>query len=437
MRTVRLTKESTKDILENLLKRSPNNYGKFEAAVADILANVKEKGDEALFSYTKEFDKVEVTPETIRVTEEEIEEAYKAVDASLLEVIRKALVNIRSYHEKQRQNSWFTSTENGTMLGQKVTPLNRVGVYVPGGKAVYPSSVLMNIVPAKVAGVPHIVMTTPPGKDGKVNPSTLVAAKEAGADEIYKVGGAQAVGALAYGTASIPKVDKIVGPGNIFVALAKKAVYGHVSIDSIAGPSEILVLADETANAHYVAADLLSQAEHDEMASALLITTSTELAQNVEKEIEGYLKVLSRKEIIEKSLENFGYILIAEDMDEAIEAANEIASEHMEIVTKNAFEVMMKVRNAGAIFIGEYSSEPLGDYFAGPNHVLPTNGTAKFFSALSVDDFIKKSSIVYYSRSALQEIHKDIIRFASSEQLTAHANSIAVRFEEEDKKEQS
>ena len=437
MRTVRLTKESTKDILENLLKRSPNNYGKFEAAVADILANVKEKGDEALFSYTKEFDKVEVTPETIRVTEAEIEEAYKAVDVSLLEVIRKALVNIRSYHEKQRQNSWFTSTENGTMLGQKVTPLNRVGVYVPGGKAVYPSSVLMNIVPAKVAGVPHIVMTTPPGKDGKVNPSTLVAAKEAGADEIYKVGGAQAIGALAYGTASIPKVDKIVGPGNIFVALAKKAVYGHVSIDSIAGPSEILVLADETANAHYVAADLLSQAEHDEMASAILITTSTELAQNVEKEIEGYLKVLSRKEIIEKSLENFGYILIAEDMDEAIEAANEIASEHMEIVTKNAFEVMMKVRNAGAIFIGEYSSEPLGDYFAGPNHVLPTNGTAKFFSALSVDDFIKKSSIVYYSRSALQEIHKDIIQFASSEQLTAHANSIAVRFEEEDKKEQS
>lgn len=436
MRTVRLTKESTKDILENLLKRSPNNYGKFEAAVADILANVKEKGDEALFSYTKEFDKVEVTPETIRVTEAEIEEAYKAVDASLLEVIRKALVNIRSYHEKQRQNSWFTSTENGTMLGQKVTPLNRVGVYVPGGKAVYPSSVLMNIVPAKVAGVSHIVMTTPPGKDGKVNPSTLVAAKEAGADEIYKVGGAQAIGALAYGTASIPKVDKIVGPGNIFVALAKKAVYGHVSIDSIAGPSEILVLADETANAHYVAADLLSQAEHDEMASAILITTSTELAQNVEKEIEGYLKVLSRKEIIEKSLENFGYILIAEDMNEAIEAANEIASEHMEIVTKNAFEVMMKVRNAGAIFIGEYSSEPLGDYFAGPNHVLPTNGTAKFFSALSVDDFIKKSSIVYYSKSALQEIHKDIIQFASSEQLTAHANSIAVRFEEEDKKEQ-
>lgn len=436
MRTVRLTKESTKDILENLLKRSPNNYGKFEDAVADILANVKENGDEALFSYTKEFDRVEVTSDTIRVTEEEIREAYEKVDASLLEVIRKALINIRSYHEKQRQNSWFTSTESGTMLGQKVTPLNRVGVYVPGGKAVYPSSVLMNIVPAKVAGVPHIVMTTPPGRDGRVNPSTLVAAKEAGADEIYKVGGAQAIGALAYGTKSIAKVDKIVGPGNIFVALSKKAVYGHVSIDSIAGPSEILVLADETANAHYVAADLLSQAEHDEMASAILITTSTQLAKNVEKEIEDYLKVLSRREIIEKSLENFGYILIAEDMDEAIEAANEIASEHMEIVTKNAFEVMMKVRNAGAIFIGEYSSEPLGDYFAGPNHVLPTNGTAKFFSALSVDDFIKKSSIVYYSRAALQEIHKDIIQFAASEQLTAHANSIAVRFEDEDKKDQ-
>ena len=432
MRTVKLTKESTKDILENLLKRSPNNYGKFESTVAQILDKVKNEGDAALFAYTKEFDKADVTKETIRVTDAEIEEAYAQIDPALLGVIRKALVNIRQYHEKQIQNSWFTSTTDGTMLGQKVTPLNRVGVYVPGGKAVYPSSVLMNIVPAKVAGVPHIVMTTPPGKDGKVCASTLVAAKEAGADEIYKVGGAQAIGALAFGTESIPKVDKIVGPGNIFVALAKKAVYGYVSIDSIAGPSEILVLADETANPHFVAADLLSQAEHDEMASAILITTSTELAQNVEKEIDGYLKVLSRREIIEKSLENFGYILIAEDMDEAIDAANEIASEHMEIVTKNAFEVMMKVRNAGAIFIGEYSSEPLGDYFAGPNHVLPTNGTAKFFSALSVDDFIKKSSIVYYSRSALKEIHKDIIRFAEAEQLTAHANSIRVRFEKEE-----
>ena len=433
MRKVKLTKESTKDILETLLKRSPNNYGKYEDAVADILAKVKAEGDEALFAFTREFDKVEVTKETIRVTPEEIEEAYKLVDPSLIDVIKKALVNIRSYHEKQLQNSWFTSTTDGTMLGQKVTALNRVGVYVPGGKAVYPSSVLMNIVPAKVAGVDRIVMTTPPGKDGKVNPSTLVAANEAGADEIYKVGGAQAIGALAYGTESIPKVDKIVGPGNIFVALAKKAVYGYVSIDSIAGPSEILVLADETANPRYIAADLLSQAEHDEMASAILITTNEEFADKVDAEVKGFVEKLSRKAIIEKSLENFGYILIAEDMDEAIEAANEIASEHMEIVTKNPFEDMMKVRNAGAIFIGEHSSEPLGDYFAGPNHVLPTNGTAKYFSALSVDDFIKKSSIVYYSREALRKIHKDIIQFATSEQLTAHANSIAVRFEEEDK----
>ena len=433
MRTVKLTKESTKDILENLLKRSPNNYGKFESAVAQILDKVKKDGDEALFAYTKEFDKAEVTKETIRVTEAEIEEAYAQIDPALLGVIRKALVNIRKYHEKQIQNSWFTSETNGTMLGQKVTPLNRVGVYVPGGKAVYPSSVLMNIVPAKVAGVPHIVMTTPPGKDGKICASTLVAAKEAGADEIYKVGGAQAIGALAFGTESIPKVDKIVGPGNIFVALAKKAVYAYVSIDSIAGPSEILVLADETANPHFVAADLLSQAEHDELACAILITTSEEFAAKVDEEVKGFVEVLSRKEIIQKSLDNFGYILIAEDMDEAIEAANEIAPEHMEIVTANPFEDMMKVKNAGAIFIGEYSSEPLGDYFAGPNHVLPTNGTAKFFSALSVDDFIKKSSIVYYSKAALRDIHKDIIQFATSEQLTAHANSIAVRFEDEDK----
>ena len=431
MRIVSLTKETTKDILEDLLKRSPNNYGNYEAAVAEILDKVRSEGDSALFAYTREFDKTEITKETIRVTEEEIREAYDAVDPALVDVIRKALVNIRNYHERQKQNSWFTSSEEGTMLGQKVTPLQRVGVYVPGGKAVYPSSVLMNIVPAKVAGVDRIVMTTPPGKDGKVNPSTLVAAREAGADEIYKAGGAQAVGALAYGTESIPKVDKIVGPGNIFVALAKKAVYGHVSIDSIAGPSEILILADDSANPRFVAADLLSQAEHDELASAILITTSRKLAEKVSYEVEEFVKVLSRREIIQKSLDNFGYILIAENMDEAIDAANAIASEHMEIVTKNPFEVMLKVRNAGAIFIGEYSSEPLGDYFAGPNHVLPTNGTAKFFSPLSVDDFVKKSSIVYYSREALEKIHKDIEQFASSEQLTAHANSIAVRFENE------
>lgn len=432
MRIVSLTKETTKDILEDLLKRSPNNYGNYEAAVAEILNKVRTEGDSALFAYTREFDKTEITKETIQVTEEEIREAYDAVDPALVDVIRKALVNIRNYHERQKQNSWFTSSEEGTMLGQKVTPLQRVGVYVPGGKAVYPSSVLMNIVPAKVAGVDRIVMTTPPGKDGKVNPSTLVAAREAGADEIYKAGGAQAVGALAYGTESIPKVDKIVGPGNIFVALAKKAVYGHVSIDSIAGPSEILILADDSADPRFVAADLLSQAEHDELASAILITTSRELAEKVSYEVDEFVKVLSRREIIRKSLDNFGYIMIAENMDEAIEAANAIASEHMEIVTKNPFEVMMKVRNAGAIFIGEYSSEPLGDYFAGPNHVLPTNGTAKFFSPLSVDDFVKKSSIVYYSRKALKKIHKDIEQFASSEQLTAHANSIAVRFENEE-----
>ena len=432
MRTVALTKESTKDILENLLKRSPNNYGKFEAAVDEILNKVKTEGDAALFAYTKEFDKTEICADTIKVTEEEIKEAYEAVDPALIDVIRKALVNIRSYHEKQKQNSWFTSSEDGTMLGQKVTPLEKVGVYVPGGKAVYPSSVLMNIVPAKVAGVDRIIMTTPPGPDGKVNPSTLVAAKEAGADEIYKAGGAQAVAALAYGTESIPKVDKIVGPGNIFVALAKKAVYGHVSIDSIAGPSEILVLADDSANPRFVAADLLSQAEHDELASAILITTSRELAEKVRSEVDEFVKKLSRKDIIQKSLDQFGYILLAETMDQAVEAANAIASEHMEIVTRNPFEVMMKVRNAGAIFIGEYSSEPLGDYFAGPNHVLPTNGTAKFFSPLSVDDFIKKSSIVYYSRKALKKIHKDVEQFAASEQLTAHANSIAVRFEDEE-----
>lgn len=436
MRTVTLTKESTKDILENLLKRSPNNYGEYEKTVSEILENIKTKGDSALFAYTEQFDKVSISSENVQVTEEEVREAYEAVDSDLIEVIRKALVNIRSYHEKQKQNSWFTSTEDGTMLGQKVMPISRVGVYVPGGKAVYPSSVLMNIVPAKVAGVEEIVMTTPPGKDGKVNPATLVAAKEAGADIVYKVGGAQAIGALAYGTESIPKADKIVGPGNIFVALAKKAVYGHVSIDSIAGPSEILVLADESANPRYVAADLLSQAEHDELASAILITTSKDLAEKVSLEVDKFTEILSRKEIIRKSLDNFGYILLADSMDEAIDAANAIASEHLEIVTQNPFEVMMKIKNAGAIFIGEYSCEPLGDYFAGPNHVLPTNGTAKFFSPLSVDDFVKKSSIVYYSKDALNKIHCDIEKFAAAEQLTAHANSIAVRFEEREKQEE-
>lgn len=429
MRKVILSEDTKKDILENLLKRSPNSYGKFEASVAAILADVKEKGDEAVFDYTKRFDGADINAANIVVTKEEIYEAYSLVDEQLVEVIRKAFVNIREYHAKQKQYSWFDSTPNGTILGQKVTPLNRVGVYVPGGKAAYPSSVLMNIIPAKVAGVNQIIMTTPPGKDGRVNPGTLVAANEAGVDVIYKVGGAQAIAAMAYGTDSIRKVDKIVGPGNIYVALAKKAVYGHVSIDSIAGPSEILVIADETANPRYVAADLLSQAEHDEMASAILITTSEELADKVSKEIDSFVAELSRSEIISKSLENYGYILIARDIDEAVETANEIASEHLEIVTKDPFTVMTKIRNAGAIFLGEYSSEPLGDYFAGPNHVLPTNGTAKFFSPLGVDDFIKKSSIISYSREALEPIHEDIIKFANAERLTAHANSIKVRFE--------
>lgn len=432
MRIQRLTKDAKENLLEDLLKRSPNNYGQYEQGVQEILAHVKEEKDQAIFAYTKKFDHADITAANIKVTEEEIEEAYKEVDPKLVEIIRKALLNIRTYHEKQRQYSWFDSKPDGTILGQKVTPLHRVGVYVPGGKAVYPSSVLMNIVPAKVAGVDEIVMVTPPGKDGKVTPNTLVAAHEAGADVIYKVGGAQAIAALAYGTESIPKVDKIVGPGNIYVALAKKAVYGYVSIDAIAGPSEILVIADETANPRFVAADLLSQAEHDELASAILVTTSEELARKVSDEVDGFLKELSRSEIIRKSLDNYGYILVADTMDDVIDIANEIASEHLEIQTKNPYDVMTKVRNAGAIFIGEYASEPLGDYFAGPNHVLPTNGTAKFFSPLSVDDFIKKSSIIGYSEEALRDIHKDIEAFAEAEQLTAHANSIKVRFEGEE-----
>lgn len=429
MRIVQLTERERENILENLLQRSPNQYGKYESTVNEILEEVKNRRDQALFDYTEKFDGVRITADTFQVTPEEIEEAYAQVDPKLIEIIRKSLKNIQEYHQKQVRYSWFDSKPDGTLLGQKVTALERVGVYVPGGKAVYPSSVLMNIVPAKVAGVDRIIMTTPPGKDGKVYPITLVAAKEAGVDEIYKVGGAQAIGALAYGTESIPKVDKIVGPGNIFVALAKKAVYGHVSIDSIAGPSEILVLADETANPRYVAADLLSQAEHDEMASAILITTSRELAERVSEEVDQFVRELSRGEIIQKSLDAYGYLLVAENMQEAIDTANAIASEHLEIVTRNPYDIMTRIRNAGAIFLGEYSSEPLGDYFAGPNHVLPTNGTAKFFSPLSVDDFIKKSSIISYSREALERVHQDIEEFARAEKLTAHANSIAVRFE--------
>lgn len=429
MRIVKLNAETKKDLLKNLLKRSPSNFGNYAETVKEIVDDVRDNGDAALFSYTKKFDKADITAENVKVTQKEIDYAYTQVSPELLDVIRKAKKNIWEYHEKQKQYSWFDSKPNGTLLGQKVTALASVGVYVPGGKAVYPSSVLMNVMPAKVAGVEKIVMTTPCNAEGEVYATTLVAAKEAGVDEIYKAGGAQAIAALAYGTESVPKVDKIVGPGNIFVALAKRAVYGHVSIDSIAGPSEVMVLADETANSRYVAADLLSQAEHDEMASAILVTTSEKLAEKVSVQVDKFIDELSRKEIMRKSIDNYGYILLADNMSDAIDAVNDIASEHLEIVTANPFDVMTRVKNAGAIFIGEYSSEPLGDYFAGPNHVLPTNGTAKFFSPLSVDDFIKKSSIIYYSREALEAVHTDIEAFAKAEQLTAHANSIAVRFE--------
>lgn len=433
MRIAELTKEATENILENMLKRSPTQYGSYEAAVNEIVSAVRQEGDAALFRYTEKFDGVKLDASTVEVTQEEVREACDSMDPGLVEVIRKAKANILTYHEKQKQNSWFTTTEEGTLLGQKVTPLNRVGVYVPGGKAAYPSSVLMNVLPALAAGVREICMVTPCGKDGKVNPVVLAAAKEAGVHRIFKAGGAQAVAALAYGTESIPKVDKIVGPGNIYVALAKKAVYGNVSIDSIAGPSEILVLADETANPRFVAADLLSQAEHDELASAILVTTSRHLAEEVNGQISMFLETLSRREIIEKSLNNFGWLLVAETKEEAIDVVNQIAPEHLEIVTSNPFEDMTKVRNAGAIFLGENSCEPLGDYFAGPNHILPTNGTAKFFSPLSVDDFIKKSSVIYYSRDALEKVHADIECFAKAERLTAHANSIAVRFEKGEK----
>lgn len=430
MRIQHLDPGTKKNLLEDLLQRSPSSYGQYEQSVAEILNHVKNEKDKALFAYTEQFDHAHIDASNVRVTKEEIQAAYEEVGEELLRVIRGSLESIKAYHEKQRQFSWFDSKPDGTILGQKVTALQRVGVYVPGGKAAYPSSVLMNIVPARVAGVDEIIMVTPPGADGRVNANTLVAACEAGATAIYKVGGAQAIGALAYGTESIPKVDKIVGPGNIYVALAKKAVYGHVSIDAIAGPSEIMVVADETANPRYVAADLLSQAEHDEMASAILVTTSEKLAREVSDQIDGFLKELSRADIIQKSLDNYGYILIADTMDEVIDTANEIASEHLEIMTKNPYDTMTRIRNAGAIFIGEYASEPLGDYYAGPNHVLPTNGTAKFFSPLSVDDFIKKSSIIGYSREALERVHKDIEAFAEAEHLTAHANSIKVRFEE-------
>lgn len=429
MRIVELTESTKKNLLKDLLKRSPSSYGTYEQTVSEIVNNVKENGDKAVFEYTEKFDHFALNSGNIRVTEEEIKEAYKEIPEDLIEVYRHSAANIRTFHEKQLRQSFIETRPDGSILGQRITPIEKAGVYVPGGKAAYPSSVLMNVVPAKVAGVPKIVMTTPCNKEGKVNVGTLVAADIAGVDEIYKVGGAQAIAALAFGTESVPKVDKITGPGNIFVALAKKAVYGHVSIDSVAGPSEILVLADETANPRYVAADLLSQAEHDELASAILITTSKDLAEKVSKEVDGFTETLERREIILKSLSNYGYILVAENMEDAIAAANDIASEHLEILTKNPYETMTKIKNAGAIFMGEYSSEPLGDYFAGPNHILPTNGTARFFSPLSVDDFIKKTSLISFSKDALEKVHTEIEAFAKSEGLTAHANSIKVRFE--------
>lgn len=429
MRIVSLTEDSIKDILSGLLKRNPGQYTEYEKTVNDIIGNVREKGDEAVFEYTKKFDKWDIDKNSIKVTEQEINEAYESFDSDLIEVMKKSAANITEYHKKQLQNSWIETKEDGSILGQKVTPIETAGVYVPGGKAAYPSSTLMCVIPAVVAGVNRIVMLTPADSEGKVAPCTLVAAKITGVKEIYKVGGAQAIAAMAYGTESVPKVDKIVGPGNIFVALAKKAVFGYVSIDSVAGPSEILVLADENANPKYVAADLLSQAEHDELASAILITDSNELANSVSKYIDEFVKLLERRDIISKSLDNYGYILVAHDMDKAIEAVNKIASEHVEVMTRDPYLTMTKIKNAGAIFLGEYSSEPLGDYYAGPNHVLPTNGTAKFFSPLGVDAFIKKSSIISYSRDALSAACDDIMRFARSEGLTAHANSIGVRFD--------
>ncbi|MCR4636328.1 histidinol dehydrogenase [Butyrivibrio fibrisolvens] len=429
MKIVKLTDESRSELLDILKRRSPASYTEYENTVNDIISNVREKGDKALFEYTQKFDKCVITKDTIKVTRDEIDAAYKKLDPEFIEVMKKSAANIKDFHEKQKRESWFTTKDDGSILGQRVLPVEISGVYVPGGKAAYPSSVLMNVIPAKVAGVERIVMVTPPSKDGSLNAGTLVAADIAGVTEVYKVGGAQAIAAMAFGTESIPKVDKITGPGNIFVALAKKACFGHVSIDSIAGPSEILVIADETANPRWVAADLLSQAEHDEMASAILVTTSQEVADKVSEEIDKFLEVLERKEIIQKSLDSYGYAFVAENMDDAIEAANAIASEHCEIITKNPFEVMTKVKNAGALFLGHYSSEPLGDYFAGPNHILPTNQTARFFSPLSVDDFVKKTSIIAYSKEGLEAVHKDIERFAKEEGLTAHANSVAVRFE--------
>lgn len=429
MRIVKLNVETKKNLLENLLKRSPGQYTEYENTVKEIVEDVRIRGDEAVCELTARYDKWDATPDDLWVTEAEIDEAFKAVDPKLVEILKEAAANIQSFHEKQRVNSWMETRADGSILGMKVTPIDSVGCYAPGGKAAYPSSVLMNVMPAKVAGVPRIVLATP-AMEGVVNPVTLVAARIAGATDILKCGGAQAIAALSYGTEAINKVNKITGPGNIFVALAKKACFGMVGIDSIAGPSEILVIADETANPRFVAADLLSQAEHDELASAILLTDSEDFAKKVSEHVEDFCNTLGRSEIMRKSLDNYGYILVGDTMDDLIDAANEIASEHLEIITKDAFQVMTKIRNAGAIFIGPHSCEPLGDYFAGPNHILPTNGTAKFFSPLNIEEFTKKTSIIAYSEEGLRKDYKKIQYFAESEGLTAHANSVRVRFED-------
>ncbi len=427
IRIIKYDDNEGKKLFEALLSRSQLEHGNVQEIVNGILSDIKTRGDEALFEYTKKFDKYDVNKDNILVTKEETEKAFGLVDGGFIEIIKRSAERIRKFHEKQKTNSWLEPAPNGEMLGQLIRPLEKVGVYVPGGKAAYPSSVLMNIIPAKVAGVNEIIMTTPPSKDGSINPTTIVAASIAGVDKIYKAGGAQAVAALAFGTESIPKVDKIVGPGNIFVALAKRSVYGYVNIDSVAGPSEILILADDSADPEYVAADLLSQAEHDELASAVLITDSSELAQKVRAEVEKQTAVLERKDIIEKSIENYGAIVVTESIEKGCELCNSIAPEHMEVSTREPFSLLPRIRNAGAIFLGHYTPEPLGDYMAGPNHVLPTGGTARFFSPLSIDDYIKKSSIISFSRDAMKALGEDVIKFAEAEGLTAHANSVRVR----------
>lgn len=417
-----------KELYENLVKRSQVDLSDVQKRVEEIIKNIRENGDRAVFEYTRMFDRVELNSDNIKVSKEEIEEAYKKVDIKLIEVIRKAKQNVESFHRKQVENSWFSPEKDGVILGQMYRALELVGVYVPGGTAPLPSSVLMNIIPAKVAGVEKVIMATPPDKEGSVNPVILVAANEAGADEIYKMGGAQAIAALAFGTGTIPKVDKITGPGNIYVNTAKRMVFGYCDIDMFAGPSEVMVVADNSANPEFVAADLLSQAEHDILSASILVTTSEKLASEVQSEIERQTGYLARKDIIQKAIDGYGAVVIVESMEDAVKIVNKIAPEHLELCVEEPFSLLGSIKNAGAIFLGNYSSEPLGDYFAGPNHVLPTSGTARFFSPLNVGDFVKKSSVISYTRQALQGVKDDVILFAEAEGLTAHANAIKIRF---------